>query len=93
MEQQRNLPLGVVTLVFGALSVPLSFAVHLVSLAFVLAVLAIALGLWGRWKHMRQPQGHTAASVRRSRLGLRLGAIGLVCSVVMWVLWATNVLL
>lgn len=93
MQQQRNLPFALVTLIFGVLSVPLAFAVHLVSLAVVLAVLALALGGWGRWRLSLDPQGYTSSSLRRSRLGFRLGAVGLLCSVAMWILWATNVLL
>ena len=93
MEQQRDLPLGLVTLILGALSVPLAFAVHLVSLALVLGALAVVLGLWGRWMQGRHPQLFKETSLRRSRLGLRLGAIGLASSVVMLILWATNVLL
>ncbi|MCC6541958.1 MAG: hypothetical protein IT225_07030 [Flavobacteriales bacterium] len=89
----RDLPFSMATLVFGAASIPLSFAVHLVSLAFVIAVLALALGLWGRRKGERRPTLYSLSSMKRSQLGLRMGAIGLLCAVVMWVLWATNVLL
>ena len=94
MEQQgKNLPLSTVAMVFGGLSIPLAFAVHLVSLAFVLAVLAVSFSLWGRRNHRFHLLRYTAQSVRRSQLGLKLGTIGLVCSVVMWGLWATNTLL
>lgn len=87
------LPLSKVTLIFGVLSVPLAFLRHLVSLAVVLAVLAIAFGLLGRWLHRRHTGRYSPASTRYSTLGLRAGTIGLACALVMWWLWAGNVLL
>lgn len=92
-QQEKNLPLSTVAMIFGGLSIPLAFAVHLVSLAFVLSVLAVSFGLWGSRKYKLHLLRYTAHSIRRSKLGLKLGTIGLVCSVVMWGLWATNTLL
>ncbi|MBX2972618.1 MAG: hypothetical protein KF797_05910 [Flavobacteriales bacterium] len=82
-----------VALTFGALSIPLAFAVHLVSLALVLGILAVAFGLWGDRRQAGHLLRYTPQSIRRAKLGLRLGAIGTACALVMWVLWATNVLL
>ena len=91
MSAARNLPLSMVTLVFGAGSLLLAFARHLVSLAVVLAVLAILFHLWGRWKAKKN--SYSVASLKRSRLGFLIGIGGMICAVTMWVLWATNVLL
>ncbi len=87
------LPLSVVTLIFGVLSVPLAFLRHLVSLAVVLAVLAIAFGLLGRWLQRKHIGRYSATSIRNGVIGFRAGLAGLACAVVMWVLWATNALL
>lgn len=92
-DEARPLPLSMVTLIFGALSVPLAFTRHLVSLALVLAVLAIAFGWWGRHRTKGLGLQFTANSVRRSSWGFRAGLIGLSASVVMWTLWRTNMLL
>ncbi len=91
-EQELNLPLSTVAMVFGALSIPLAFAVHLVSLALVLGVLAVVIGLWGRMQVKRSSK-YTTSSVQRGQRGLRLGTIGIGCALIMWVLWATNTLL
>lgn len=91
-EPSRNLPLSMVSLVFGALSIPLAFAVHLVSLALVLGVLAMAFGAWGR-KHSGKGAAFTLKSTKRAQRGLLLGAIGTGCALLMWVLWTTNTLL
>lgn len=92
-QEERNLPLSTVALVFGVLSIPLAFAVHLVTLAFVLGVLALGFGLWGDRTQTRHLLRYTPKSVARARKGWKLGAIGTGCSLLMWVLWATNVLL
>jgi hypothetical protein len=89
----KDLPLNRVTFIFGALSIPLAFAGHLVSLAVVLATLSMAFGLWGGQQASRHLLRYTPASVQRARRGSRLGIAGLVCAVIMWVLWRTNVLL
>jgi hypothetical protein len=89
----KDLPLNRVTFIFGALSIPLAFAGHLVSLAVVLATLSMAFGLWGGQQASRHLLRYTPASVQRARIGSRLGIAGLVCAVIMWVLWRTNVLL
>ena len=92
-QEVRNLPLSLVAMIFGGLSIPLAFARHLVSLAVVLGVLAIAFGLWGQRKNARHLLRYTPKSAKRAAHGLRLGLIGTACAVVMWVLWASNVLL
>ncbi len=86
-----RLPLSTVTFAFGLLSIPLAFGVQLVSLAVVLAALAILFHLWGRWK--ARGKNYSGASMRRSRVGWWCGLAGLVAAITMWVLWATNVLL
>lgn len=87
----RDLPLSMVTFFFGSLSIPLAFTRHLVSLASIMAVLAIAFHLWGRRK--MQKKVYTAPSLKRSRIGWWAGLAGLICAIVMWILWSTNVLL
>ena len=89
---KRNLPLGLVTLVFGALSVPLAFARHLVSLALVLAVLAVLFGVVGRLLVHRRPGVYGSGSIQRGRWATWLAVLGLVLSVVIWILWARDVL-
>ena len=89
-QTELNLPLSTVTLIFGALSIPLAFARHLVSLALVLAVLALVFGLWGIRMNDRHLLRYTATSGKRAKLGFRLAGVGALCSLVMWVLWATN---
>lgn len=92
-QASKDLPLSMVTLVFGALSIPLAFARHLVSLAVVVGVLAIVFGLWGKRKQAKQLLRYTPGSIERMHLGFRLAVAGTTCAVVMWVLWATNALL
>ncbi len=88
----RKLPLSTVTLVFGALSIPLAFARHLCVPATIMALLAIAFNLWGRWM-LKRGRGYSAKSLRRSTLGFKLALAGAACGITMWVLWATNGLL
>lgn len=92
-QVEKDLPLSMVTLLFGSLSVPLAFARHLVSLALVLGLLALVFGAWGDRKQARHLLRYSARSVRRARIGLNLAMAGTFCSVVMWILWATNILL
>lgn len=92
-QVEQNLPLSLVALIFGGLSIPLAFARHLVSLALVLAVLAVIFGYWGHQRNGKHVLKYTAKSVKRARIGLKLGLVGTLCSVIMWVLWASNVLL
>ncbi len=92
-QEEKNLPLSMVSLVFGGLSIPLAFARHLVSLALVLGVLALVFGLWGDRQQAKHLLRYTVASAKRAKLGLKLGAAGVLCSLVMWILWATNALL
>ena len=88
----RKLPLSLVTLVFGAFSIPLAFARHLCVPATIMALLAITFNLWGRWM-LKRGRGYSAKSLRRSTLGFKLAVVGAVCGITMWALWATNVLL
>ena len=66
----RRLPLSQVTLVFGMLSIPMAFARHLCVPATIMAVLAIAFHLWGRWMEGRG-NGYSESSLRWSSLGLK----------------------
>jgi hypothetical protein len=92
-SKARNLPLSMVTFVFGVLSIPMAFARHLVSLALVLAVLAVVMGWWGRRRMIGLGLQFTAQSMQRSAWGFKAGLVGLAASVVMWALWRSNVLL
>ena len=92
-QEERNLPLSMIALVFGGLSIPLAFARHLCSLAVVLGVYAILFGLWGQRRCAKHLLRYTEASIKRSRWGLRLGVVGTVCALFMWLLWASNWLL
>lgn len=92
-QEEIDLPLSMVALIFGGLSIPLAFARHLVSLALVLGLLALVFGAWGERKASRHLLRYTANSARRARYGTRLAAVGTLCSIVMWLLWATNTLL
>lgn len=87
----RDLPLSMVTFLFGMASIPLSVLRHLVSLAVVLAVLAMAFHWWGRRKAGKE--SYTAASLKRSTIGGKAAMVGGALAVVLWVLWRTNVLL
>ncbi len=89
-QEEKNLPLSTVALIFGGLSIPLAFARHLVSLALVLGVLAIAFGYWGSGRSARHLLRYTASSSSRAKWGFKLGLIGTACALVIWVLWATN---
>lgn len=91
MNGERNLPFSVVTMIFGTLSVPLAFVRHLVSLALVLAVLAVVLALFGKW--LSRKRTYAAVALKRSRIGLLCGIVGSACSILMWWLWASNILL
>ncbi len=92
-ESEKPLPLSTVALVFGGLSIPLAFAGHLCSLALVLGLYGLAFGLWGRWKARKHLIRYTARSVKRAQLAWRMSLAGIICSAVMWALWASNVLL
>jgi len=88
---ERAVPFSWECLVFGMLSVPLAFARHLVSLAVILAVLGVVLGLYGRWRSSRSGVW-SEASRRRVKVGIRVAASGLLISCVIWLLWAKGVL-
>lgn len=89
--EQRDLPLSMVTLVFGVLSIPLAFARQLCVPALIMAVLAIGFYRWGRRK--QKARTYSTGSLKRSSLGFKLAVVGSVCSLTVWILWATNVLL
>lgn len=91
--EPKRLPLSTVTLVFGVLSVPLAFARHLCTLAFVLGLLAVAFALWGKGRQGHPMRRYTEVSLKRSGMGLRAGIVGTACAVLMWVLYATNAIL
>ncbi|MEO8734459.1 MAG: hypothetical protein ABI373_09015 [Flavobacteriales bacterium] len=86
--EQRDLPLSMVTLVFGILSIPLAFARQLCVPALIMGLLAIGFYLWGRRK--QKVGGYSSGSLKRSSLGFKLALVGSACSLMMWVLWATN---
>ncbi len=90
MNKEKEQPLARVTLVFGALSIPLAFAWQLCVPAFIMGILAIGFHLWGRRK---QESNWSLASTGRSRLGFKLALVGSVCAGSFWALWATGVLL
>ncbi|MBL7980956.1 MAG: hypothetical protein JNL52_04020 [Flavobacteriales bacterium] len=92
-QEEEGLPLSTVAWVFGALSIPLAFVAHLCSLAVVLGAYAIAFGWWGQRRAARHLLRYTARSVKRARTGMRLGIAGMICALVMWALWASNLLL
>jgi hypothetical protein len=92
-QEEVHLPFSTVVLVFGALSIPLAFAAHLCSLAVVLSLYAIGFGLWGQRRARRHLLRYSTKSTARARLGTRLGLVGGACGTLMWVLWASNVLL
>ena len=87
----RSLPLSMVTLVFGVLSIPLAFARQLCVPALIMGVLAIFFYLVGRRLQRRKEYG--PRSIKRSKLGFLLAVVGSVCALTMWVLWATGTLL
>ena len=89
--KQRSLPLSMVTLVFGVLSIPLAFARQLCVPALIMGVLAIAFHMVGRG--MQRRKGYGPNSVKRSKLGFWMAVVGSLCALVMWVLWATGALL
>jgi glucose uptake protein GlcU len=91
--EPKRLPLSTVTLVFGSLSVPLAFARHLCSLAFVLGLLALAFAVWGKSRQGHPMRRYTGTSVRNSTYGLRAAVVGTACSLLMWALYATNAIL
>lgn len=92
-QEEKNLPLSTVALVFGGLSIPLAFTRHLCSLAVVLGVYAMLFGFWGQRRAARHLLRYTSRSVKRAKLGARSAVIGTACAILMWILWATNWLL
>ena len=91
MSTSRILPLSMVTLVFGVLSIPLAFARQLCVPALIMGLLAIAFHLAAR--RMQRHSSFTEASIRHSRQGFLAALAGSACALLMWVLWATNALL
>ncbi len=92
-QEEKNLPLSTVVLIFGALSIPLAFARHLCSLALVFGVYAMLFGFWGQRRAAKHLLRYTTKSVKRARLGTQLAIAGTICAIVMWILWASNWLL
>lgn len=88
----RPVPGSTPALVFALLSVPLAFMGHLVSLATVLAALAIVLSMFGRWMFARGAGKYSSTSLTRLTWSLRIGVSGFLFSVAFWVLWATGAL-
>ena len=88
---QGRLPLSTVTLVFGALSIPLAFARQLCVPALIMAMLAIGFHIYGRAKLRKSTYGPN--SVKRSRVGYLLAVAGTICALAMWILWATGAIL
>ena len=52
-QEERNLPLSTIALLFGGLSIPLAFTRHLCSFAVVLGVYAMLFGFWGQRRAAR----------------------------------------
>lgn len=92
-QEEKNLPLSTVALIFGGLSIPLAFARHLCSLAVVLGIYAMLFGFWGQRRAAKHLLRYTAKSVKRAKWGTRLAVVGTLCAIVIWILWATNWLL
>lgn len=92
MTALRNLPLSTVTLVFGALGIPLAFLRQLCVPALIMALLAIAFHFLGR-RLIAKGGAYGPGSIRRSVWGARLAAVAGASAVLMWVLWGTGVLL
>ncbi len=90
---RRNLPFSKVALIFALLGLPMAFTRHLVSLALVLGILAIALGGWGTWRAHRSMDDYFPIGIKRAAWSMKLGILGVLLSTVMWLLWATNTLL
>jgi hypothetical protein len=93
MNPGQNPPLRITALVFAVLSVPLAFAYHLVSLALVLAMLAITFAALGLLMAKGRPGRYAASGIRQATWALWVGIVGALCSLVMWGLWASNTLL
>lgn len=88
--KERPLPLSMVTLVFGVLSIPLAFARQLCVPALIMGVLAVVFHLVGR--SMQRNKVYATESIKRSAWGFKLALAGSACAVAMWVLWATGAL-
>jgi hypothetical protein len=91
-DDQRAAPGSATSLVFAIAACPLAFMGHLVSLAVVLATLAILLAAWARWKSGRAKHLYSALSIRRATWGFRIGVFSLALSIGIWALWANGVL-
>ena len=90
MSQDR-LPLSTVTLVFGALSIPLAFTRQLCVPALLMGLLAIGFHYLGKLKQRKST--YDPNSVKRSRLGFSLALAGTASALAMWALWGTGALL
>lgn len=87
MKPARSLPLHMVTLVLGTLSVPTAFAGHLVSLAVAMAAVALACRIVG-WALVRAKgsDAFAARGLKLSRIGGWAALVGLAAALLMW--WA-----
>jgi len=86
----RPVPGSTPALIFALLGVPLAFMGHLVTLATVLATLAIVLSMFGRWMNARRPGTYSSSSGARLAWALWVGVLGLLLSLGVWILWATG---
>lgn len=91
-EVHHHPPLSLVALIFAGLSVPLAFARHLVSLALVLAVLALICAGIGHFLQRRRPDRYGNVRSQRLKWAIRLGGLGSTCAVLIWILWRKGVL-
>ncbi len=91
--KSERLPLSTVTFTFGTISIPLAFLRHLCSLAVVVGTLAIAFALWGHWYARRHPDHYSIKRRKYMRLGGYTASVGTAAAIVMWVLYARNILL
>lgn len=91
-ETERHLPGSTTAFLFAVFGLIAVFMGHLVSLAVVLSTLALILAAYGRFKVRRSAVPYSKASLARSLWAFRLGVLGLLLGVVVWVLWRTGVL-
>ena len=91
-ETMRAMPGSTTAFVFANLGLVASFLGHLVSLAVVLSTLALLLVAFGRFMQKRSAVQYSESSLLRALWALRLGIVGLILGIVIWLLWRTGVL-
>ncbi|MDQ3100732.1 MAG: hypothetical protein M3R08_05050 [Bacteroidota bacterium] len=91
--KSERFPLSTLTFIFGTISIPLAFLRHLCSLAVVVGMLAITFSLWGHWYARRHPDQYSIKSRKYMRFGGYAASVGTAAAIVMWVLYARNILL